>query len=179
MSETRNNFGRKSITPKTKKLHPRVDLTAMVSVSFLLIIFFMLTSYLSKPSIMDLGMPEKRVRGCCDCLCFLGEPRTITLLLGDNNKIVSYFESYHTRYNDSKVLSYDKNSLRKELITKNQQIVQQTGDHKKGLIVLIKPSKQSNYGNLVNILDEMAITKVRTYAVVDITPEEENLLVAK
>jgi biopolymer transport protein ExbD len=179
MSEARNNFGRKSITPKTKKLHPRVDLAAMVSVSFLLIIFFMLTSYLSKPSIMDLSMPEKRGHGCCDCLCFLGEPRIMTLLLGENNKIVSYFENYDTRYNDSKVLNYDKNSLRKELITKNQQILLQTGDPRKGLIVLIKPSKQSNYGNLVDILDEMAITKVRTYAVVDITTEEEDLLVVK
>jgi biopolymer transport protein ExbD len=178
MSEARNNFGRKSITPKTKKLHPRVDLAAMVSVSFLLIIFFMLTSYLSKPSIMDLSMPEKS--GCGIIFCGI-EPhdRTLTILLGENNKIVTYHGNFYSPLEEPKKLSFDKNSIRKELIAKSQQIFQQTGDPKRGLIVQIKPSKESNYGNLVDILDEMAITNVRTYAVVDITPEEEDLLVAK
>jgi hypothetical protein len=104
MSESRNDFGRKPITRKVKKLNPRVDLTPMVSVSFLLIIFFMLTSYLSKPNVMDLGMPSDRGCGGEIC-CFLGKPRTITLLLVDDNKIVSYFDNYHNQYNDLKTLT--------------------------------------------------------------------------
>lgn len=179
MSESRNDFGRKPITRKVKKLNPRVDLTAMVSVSFLLIIFFMLTSYLSKPNVMYLGMPSDG--GCrrtvCDWVC--GENRSLTLLLGKNNDIVSYHGNFSLPIEDPKKLSFDNNSIRKELLFKNKQIFQQTGDPRKGLIVLIKPSKDSNYGNLVSILDEMAITKINTYAVVDITLEEENFLAIK
>ena len=49
-----------------------------------------------------------------------------------------------------------------------------------GLIVIIKPSKKSTYRNIVDILDEMAITDVPTYAIVnDFTPEEKKLIDVK
>ncbi|HCN85142.1 MAG TPA: biopolymer transporter ExbD, partial [Sphingobacteriaceae bacterium] len=47
-----------------------------------------------------------------------------------------------------------------------------TKDPKKGLLVLIKPSDKSTYRNLVDILDEMKISDVQTYAIVDITTQE-------
>ncbi len=182
MSETRNDFGRKSITPKTKKLHPRVDLTAMVSVSFLLIVFFMFSSFLSRSNAMDLGMPDKGTScgGDYDGGCYgLSDNRSMTLLLGKNNEIISYMGYFNSPLEGPKKLSYDKNSIRRELLEKSNLVVNQTGDPKKGLIVMIKPSKESNYGDLVDVLDEMAITKVPAYAVVDITPEEEEFLVSK
>ena len=47
-------------------------------------------------------------------------------------------------------------------------------------IVIIKPSKKSNYKNLVDILDEMAIADIQTYVIVnDYTPDETKLLAAK
>ena len=67
---------------------------------------------------------------------------------------------------------YGKAGIRKELMEKVTSVVQETGDPKKGLIVLIKPSKKSTYKNLVDILDEMVICGVKTYAIVDITPAE-------
>ena len=48
---------------RSKKLSSRVDLTAMVSVSFLLIIFFMVVGELSKPKTLALSLPD-RDRGC-------------------------------------------------------------------------------------------------------------------
>ncbi|TGD59660.1 ExbD/TolR family protein [Flavobacterium humi] len=179
MSEARNDFGRKPITRKTKKLHPRVDLTAMVSISFLLIVFFMLSSFLSRPTSMDLGMPG-RGRGCGGGGCFFGtDVRMMTLLIGKDNHIVSYFGDMPYLYEEPKTLTYGENSLRKELTERSNRAVKHTGDPKRGLIVIIKPSKESDYGHLVTVLDEMAITKIPTYAVVDISPEEEKLLADK
>jgi len=177
MNEAKNNFGRKTITPKTKKLHPRVDLTAMVSVSFLLIIFFMLTSFLSRSNAMALGMPESRgCGGYYDGCNFTIEMRSMTILIGKNGKMVSYLGYLDAPFEEPKVLGSEKYSLRKELIKMSNLVLEATGNPKKGLIVIIKPSKESSYGDLVDILDEMAIVKVPTYAVVDITPEEEALL---
>lgn len=178
MEESKNTFGRKSITPKTKKLHPRVDLTAMVSVSFLLIVFFMLTSFLSRSNAMALGMPESRGcggyggGGCGD-----GATRSIVLLLGDNNKLISYVGHFSIPLEGPKELNYGKNSLRYELMLLKNKLLRETGRDSR--IVIIKPSKKSNYKNLVDVLDEMSITKVPTYAVIDITPEEEALLANK
>ena len=45
-------------TSKNKKLSPKVDLTAMVDLAFLLITFFMLTTSLAKPVAMDIAKPD-------------------------------------------------------------------------------------------------------------------------
>ena len=174
MSEFKNDFGSKKI--RSKKLNTRVDLTAMVSISFLLIIFFMVTKELSKPRAMFLEMPSY---SCGPGGCW-GENRVLTLLLGDNNKIISYWGNLYTPIEAPKELKYGKESIRKELLNKNQQMQEHTGDPKKGLIVIIKPSNKSNFGNLVAVLDEMNITKIATYAVVsDFTSKESELLIPK
>ncbi len=76
---------------KSKKLNTRVDLTAMVSVSFLLIIFFMLVGELSKPKIMDLSLPDNDPIWDGVTHCGAGmDDRAITVLLDNNNRIVTY-----------------------------------------------------------------------------------------
>ena len=53
----------------------------------------------------------------------------------------------------------------------------QLGRPERGITVIIKPSKKSNFKNLVDILDEMAIAKIETYAIVnEFSPEETKLL---
>ena len=44
------------------------------------------------------------------------------------------------------------------------------------MVVLIKPSDKSNYKNIVDTIDEMNITAVQSYAIVDILPAELQLL---
>jgi hypothetical protein len=56
-------------------------------------------------------------------------------------------------------------------------VLQYTGTKDKGMIVIIKPTKKSKYRNLVDVLDEMAIVGVPTYAIVnEFTPEESKLI---
>lgn len=178
MSDARNNFGKESVTRKSKKLPVRLDLTALVSISFLLIMFFMLSSYMSRPQAMDLGMPSNNY-GCGGYSpeIYCGDTRDITLLLGKNNKIIYYYGLLALPFEGPKKLTYDKNSLRRELINKNKAISKRYDNNpRKGLIVLIKPSKESTYENLIDVLDEMEIVNVKTYAIVDLTPEEKTLL---
>jgi len=172
---TGDGGGKKGGKIRSKKSKASVDLTAMVDLAFLLITFFMLTTSLSKPQSMNLGLPDKDDDPTKNKDVKVDENRTMTVLLGDNNKVKYYMGILNTPMAPKDIL-YGKEGIRKEILKRKQSVVEYTGNKDKGLIVIIKPSKKSNYRNLVDILDEMAIADVPTYAIVDITPEEVKLL---
>lgn len=169
---------------RSKKLSTRVDLTAMVSVSFLLIVFFMLTKELSKPNAMSLGLPDKDpiFDGVISC-GFGKDNRVLTILLDENDKMIVYSGLLAFPLESPKEVKYGRDGIRKELFNKNKAVLEYSakyGRPGRGIIVIIKPSKKCNYKNLVDILDEMAIADISTYAILnDFTPEEANLLAAK
>jgi len=49
-------------------------------------------------------------------------------------------------------------------------------EDKKGPIVLIKADDKAKYSDIVNIIDEMAICNIASYAVIDMTPVEIDML---
>ena len=159
---------------RSKKQSTRVDLTAMVDLAFLLITFFMLTTTLAKPQAMDLAMPDKD-KDKPESKLEIADTRTMTILLGQNNRIEWYMGLIDNPKTPT-VDNYGKNGIRKVLIEKIKEVRGITGDPKKGLIVLIKPSDKSTYKNLVDILDEMKIADVQTYAIVEITTPEIGLM---
>lgn len=167
---------------RSKKLNTRVDLTAMVSVSFLLIIFFMLVGELSKPKVLDLSLPDNG-EGTIRCrLIPEGENRSITVMLGENNKLIYYMGLLGSPIISPKEIKYGKDGIRKELLQRKNSLLKYTakGTKPENIIVIIKPSKKSNFKNLVDILDEMAIGNIETYAIVpEFTPEESKLLAIK
>ena len=172
LNQDAGNGGAKSGKIRSNKLNSKVDFTAMVDLAFLLITFFMLTTSLSNPMSMDLAMPESegdRIK--------VDENRTMTILIGDDNKAKYYMGKLanHT----PKAIALGTRELRHELAVRKKEVLAYSTSNNKpeeGLIVLIKPSKQSNYGNMVDILDEMAIVSVPTYAIVDIEPNEVEVL---
>ena len=166
--------GKKGGKIRTKKVSTRVDLTAMVDLAFLLITFFMLTTTLSKPQAMDLAMPDKEKIDQQELT--VADTRTMTILLGSDNRLEWYMGMVDKPLTSPTVDGYGKNGIRKALLEKLKEVIASTGDPKKGLIVIIKPSAQSNYRNLVDILDEMKISNVQTYAIVDISDPEIGLL---
>ncbi len=155
-----------------------VDLTAMVDLAFLLITFFILTTTLSKPQSMNLAMPDKTEQSKKN-ETKVSDQRTITLLLGTKNQLVWYMGEAKKPLDGPQVTGYGKNGIRQVLLAKNQQVLAHTQDLEKGLIVIIKPSEKTKYHNVVDALDEMAITGVKTYAIVDISPDEVKMLEAE
>jgi biopolymer transport protein ExbD len=173
---TGDGGGGKGGKVRSKKQNSKVDLTAMVDLAFLLITFFMLTTTLSKPQSMSLGLPDKDPDDKTPPVK-VDENRTMTLMLGDNGKVVYYMGLLNNPIAGPKDIAYGKDGIRKELLSRKKSVLEYTGDKTKGIIVIIKPTKKSNYKNLVDILDEMAITGVETYAIVpEFTPEETKLI---
>ncbi len=156
---------------RSKKQSTRVDMTPMVDLMFLLITFFMLTTTLAKPQAMDLAMPDKNDNK--EDQLDVADTRTMTLLLGNKNRIEWYIGLVDNPKTPPTVENYGKDGIRKAILDKAKEIKAATG---KDLIVLVKPSDKSNYRNLVDILDEIKITNVQQYAIVDITEPEIGLL---
>lgn len=176
---TGDGGGGKGGKVRSKKQNSKVDLTAMVDLAFLLITFFMLTTSLSKPQSMDLSLPDKDPDDRTPPVK-VDENRTMTVMLGENNKMVYYMGLLATPKVGPKDIAYGKDGIRRELLKQKKEVLAYSaalGKPKNGIIVIIKPTKKSNYRNLVDMLDEMAITGVDTYAIVpEFTPEETKLI---
>jgi len=154
---------------RSKKQSTRVDLTAMVDLAFLLITFFIMTTTLAKSKAMDLAMPDKDEK-TKDQLP-IAASRSLTLLLGSDDKLEWYLGE--PGKSAPEVTNYRPDGLRKLLIEKGRDVQAKTG---KVMFVVIKPSDKSKYKNMVSVLDEMAITNITMYGIVDITAPEVDLL---
>ncbi|MGI9159328.1 MAG: ExbD/TolR family protein [Saprospiraceae bacterium] len=169
---------------RSKKLSTRVDLTPMVDLAFLLITFFMLTTTLSKPQIMPVVMPEKKLEDLEEFQA-TKESQVITLMLGANDKVY-YYEGITDPKLDS--TDYSAEGLRKVILDKKDRVRQlfpdkekkdeKTGDTKKisQMNVIIKPTKDARYKNIVDAFDEMKICNVALYVLLDISKQEEEFI---
>jgi biopolymer transport protein ExbD len=146
---------------------PRIDLTAMVDLAFLLITFFILTTTLAKPRAMQVVMPAGA----------LSEPvpqsRTMTICLGKNNQVLWYLGMAENPLTAPRLVNLGSNGLRSDIINTKTTILKESG---KELIIIVKPSAHSEYASLVATLDELNITAVSSYAIAKISPEDIDLL---
>ncbi|PXY39424.1 biopolymer transporter ExbD [Flavobacterium cheongpyeongense] len=164
---------------KSQKRTIRIILIIIVSISLLFVLFFMAVIKLTTPKVMTINLPETSKK-------LNNEPldktntESITILLGENNKIIYYVGALGSPIISPKKTNYGENGIRKELILQNKSILENSSKNPKSkkLIAIIKPSSKSTYKNLVDILDEMAIANIDTYAIVNDTPEETKLLAA-
>jgi biopolymer transport protein ExbD len=159
--------GKRSSLPK---LPPRIDLTAMVDLAFLLITFFILTTSLAKPHAMPLSMPAPGPPGA------VGESTTMTVCLGNQNEALWYRGMTDKPLTTPKLTGYGKEGLRSVIIETGKQILKTTG---KQMMVIVKPSAHSKYADLVATLDEINITNIQYYAIADISPQDVEMLKLK
>ncbi|MBH2004640.1 MAG: biopolymer transporter ExbD [Sphingobacteriia bacterium] len=151
---------------KGKKLSTRVDLTPMVDLGFLLITFFIFTTTMSQPTAMKLFLPKDADKP--EDQNKAKESGVITILLGKDNNVF-YFEGQLDNA-ASNFKSSNFKDIRTVLIDKKRRTPE------KDLVVVLKPSSECTYRNVVDILDEMAINLLKRYALVDISPIEEELV---
>lgn len=167
--------GKKGGKVRSKKSGGRVDLTAMVDLAFLLITFFMLTTSLNKPQAMDVAMPDKNKDWAeQNPEIEIADNRSITLLLGSDDKIAWYYGQLSSPITPPTVVDYSNEGIRKVLMDMKTQVPRVAGG--KDLIVVIRPSDRSVHRNLVDILDEMKIVDVKRYMISKIKPEEVAVL---
>ena len=163
MAEISQDSGKKDGKVRSKKTSTRIDMTPMVDLAFLLLTFFVMTTTLNKPQTMEITMPEKPKKE--DKQPVVSEKRVLTLVLAGNNKVYWYLGITDPKVEQS---DFSNDGIRKVLLQQNAQIQE--------MVVLIKPSDESKYKNVVDILDEMNISNIARYALVDITPVDKELI---
>lgn len=131
------------------------------------------------------------------------ESKAITLILGEDNKVYYYTGMpNYSDYTTLKETDYSPEGLRKVLLERNAPIVAKMRElrqekfekknkmseeefktrsktikeDKDGQVVVIKPTSEASYKNLVDALDEMQICSIAKYAIVDMTEGDQFLL---
>lgn len=153
---------------RSKKMSTRIDMTPMVDLAFLLLTFFMLTTTFAKPYVMQLTMPvpdEKHPMA-------VPASKSLTVILGKNHRVHYYFGLNQPA--DKTVAAarlettdFGPHGIRQVLLAR-----QQRGP----VVVLIKPGADSQYKDMVDILDEMSITNQRQYALTKLSQDDLTLL---
>jgi biopolymer transport protein ExbD len=161
---------------RCRKLSTRVDMTPMVDLGFLLITFFVFTTTMSRPKALEVrkpadGDPTKT-----------GANATLTLVaLGDNKVFYYNGEFSEALHNGSYgTARYGRNGGIGDVIRDKQAAMDRYyKGGRKEMMLLIKPSSESSYGNVVSLLDETLINDVKRYALVELTPEEKSGISSK
>jgi biopolymer transport protein ExbD len=159
MAEVSQNSGNeKTGKVRSKKMSTKIDMTPMVDLAFLLLTFFILTTSFNKPTIMELVMPDNT--GTTQPV---NKDNVLNLVLGENNKLF-WFEGLGPGVNET---DYSKDGVRKILLSHRQN---------KNLMVLIKPQDNSKYENIVDVLDEMEITAIQRYAIMEYSTDDKAIV---
>ncbi|WON97186.1 MULTISPECIES: biopolymer transporter ExbD [Sphingobacterium] len=170
LNQKTQETGKKKI--RSRKMAPKVDLTAMVDLAFLLITFFMLTTTLNKPSAMDIAMPDK-IKSDVESSVLIDENRTATLILGEG-KFMWYHGDFKKPISSSKVPVDIEKGL-SVVIAQLKAKISSMPDTK-DMIVLIKPSKEARTKDVIQTIDQLKDQHIARYVISKTQIEEEKQL---
>jgi biopolymer transport protein ExbD len=192
--------GRKSAS------QPRIDMTPMVDLAFLLLTFFVLTSQLNKTRATELLVPKKTDN--TDDKVKIDSAKAVTILLEGNKagKIYYYTGMLPTETDKIKETTLDpKKGLRSIVIERNREVVTSMNDlrnllrqekitkaaydtiqldnnHKSMLsapFFIVKWGGDASYGQVIDVIDELKISDVGRYALTKISQPEYEVLTVK
>jgi biopolymer transport protein ExbD len=135
-----------------KRVGIGIDMTPMVDIAFLLLIFFMVTTVFRLPQAMELNLPPK------DAEVDVAESNVLMLYVYEDGKIVFRIG------NDGPLEPVEFGQLRPmiaDMLTQNDK-----------LITLVKFDRATPYHWMVDVVDEFILGKVSRYSFDAMTPEE-------
>lgn len=134
--------GAKSNRKKKKRVGFFVDLTPLVDITFLLLTFFMFTTTMAEPQVMEMKIPpEQKVE------IKVKQSLLFTIFVRNDNKI--YF---------SRGMENPKVTTIEKIRSMAEKFNLEAGA-KNELITALKVDTKANYGIVVNILDELNVSE--------------------
>jgi biopolymer transport protein ExbD len=190
---------------RAKKHSSHIDMTPMVDLACLLLTFFMLTSAFAKAKVMEIVLPEKKT-DTTEKAPEVDTARALNVILVGDDKVLWYNGLANPAKPPLPTLhetDFSDDGIRRVLLQRNKElftlIAQMNEDlvegkiemprdsvdakrkkylrqDRKGPVVLIKAGENVKYKNIVDILDEMSITNIALYALVDINDVEKKMV---
>jgi biopolymer transport protein ExbD len=181
-------------------------MTPMVDLACLLLTFFMLTTAFSKAKVMEIVLPEKVKDPKTAKAPEVDYKRALNIILVENDKVLWYNGLANPAKPPLPTLNetdFSDEGIRRVLLQRNKDLFLQIegmnraiveGDLKipsdsiaarrkrmmtkddVGPVVLIKAADNVKYRNIVDIIDEMAITNIARYALIDINDVEKKMV---
>lgn len=151
-------------SPKSKYIprSPRVDMTPMVDLGFLLITFFIFTTQVTKDTALKYNTPIPDPNNLTLVKC----TKTITLMPGQEGKVKWIDCVDGVEQPPVNVSLYAGREVRMRLQAKRDQLKRFFGDPHE-LFVIIRPDSTCSYQTFIDVVDEMMISDVTRYTVVD------------
>lgn len=162
---------------KGKKM-PRIDMTPMVDLGFLLLTFFILTTTMTTPSTMPVVVPPK-IKKEEEKLVEkdkLAESRVMTILMDKDNQVFWY---QGVKEPEMHMTNFSKTGgIRDAIIGRIKDLRNNPkfGPNEKTMMFLLKFTDKSTYKNMVDILDEMNVLSQKSYAIVDVSKDEIGMI---
>ncbi len=135
-----------------KRVGIAIDMTPMVDIAFLLLIFFMVTTVFRLPQAMELNLPPK------DALVDVAESNVLMLYVYDDGKMVYRIGTDGPL---EPVPFAGMRTMIKDILKQNDK-----------LITLVKFDGDAPYHWMVDVIDEFIVGKVTRYSFDQMTPEE-------
>lgn len=182
---------------RAKKSSTKVDMTPMVDLAFLLLTFFMLTATFNKPKTLEITFPKDLKEEEKDKKMKVDDALATTFLVGDKTDEVYYYKGvFKPDTTKLEKLDMGKTGIRKFLLGRNEGIDKGIKDLEKQYkedkiadttfyrlrkelkggaqapFVIVKTCKLSKYKSIIDIIDELNISNIGKYAVVDMSDPE-------
>ena len=144
---------------KPKRIGVKIDMTPMVDVAFLLLIFFMCTTVFRKPQALEINLPPDP-----NAKVEIAESNVMTLRViatEDSTKDVRAF------------WRIAKDPFQEANIDKLQPIFETEGKKNPKLVVLVKIDRKEKYRYMVDIIDQLQFAELNRFSLAPLLPEEK------
>ena len=144
--------GGKGFHRPKRRVGIRIDMTPMVDVAFLLLIFFMVTTVFRTPQALEINLPPDK-----DVKIEVAESKVLTI----------------------RVLPDDRAFWKRGTDPWSRTSVPALGavltpfKSNKDLVVLIKIDREAKFNNMVDIIDELDMAKLTRFSLGTLTPDEK------
>ncbi|MBU1707552.1 biopolymer transporter ExbD [bacterium] len=150
---------------KRPRVAIRIDMTPMVDIAFLLLVFFMVTTVFRLPQAMEINLPpESEVAMELE----VGESRLLTL------RVIETDELFYNIGSDLP-LPLEWDSLRAKLLER-KAVVGLDKEGRSRLIVVARVCRKANYESMVNLIDEFNVAKTTRFSLDRYTFADDSVL---
>jgi biopolymer transport protein ExbD len=137
--------------PKKTRIAIRIDMTPMVDIAFLLLIFFMVTTVFRTPQAMEINLPPK------DMQIPIAQSNIMTLRVLPGPKMF-------WNVGESPPAPVELGDL--------PPVLREESEKNSKLVILIMIHAEAKLHNMVDIIDELEIARVTRFSLAPLSPED-------